>query len=247
MLKILPPTQIYMPNGLSIDGSDRKSIIKWQTRTDWQENKITAFKIEAIDTRKLYERDYQLDMHRWITKQIEPLPQAKSPAEAVNAFKEILRSFAEQWGDFFTNDVTANITEQSIADWMREWIQIGSWGSARDAANKLPFNENNPHPATWRTTAEKNITGKLNRYTSAEVVTRSSASSNQDIAIRPTSWAGWCWTLIARDFYDDITYKPCINFENCGREVPSLTLKGNPTNRCSEKCRKAAYRKRKAK
>ena len=244
MLKILP-NEVLMPFGFSFEGTGLKSIIKWKTRTDFLDSykQIAVFATEEVaDGRKLYERDYRPDMHRWIAKQIEPLP-AKPPAERVDTFQEIIRSFAGELGDFFVNDVTANTTEQFISDWMREWIQIGSWDSARDAANKLPFNENNPHPATWRTAAEKTITAKLNHYCGSEVIARKSGQGNYDVAIRPNSWAGFCWALIARDFYDDITYKPCSNFENCGHDVARLSLQGNKQKHCSNKCAKAFERK----
>ena len=235
MLKILP-SDIRMPNGLSFEGTGTKSIIKWQTRTDWLDSGIKAFAVRKIeDDWQLYEREYQLDMHRWITRQLALILDATSK-ESVDTFKPILERFAKKNGDFFTNDVTANTAEQTIEEWGKEWEIIGSWDLFRDAAED---------PATWRTQAERYIRGKLNRYTSPEVVARKGKSDNYDVAIRPNSWAGWCWVLIARDFYDGITYKLCSNFETCGREVASLTLKGNSTNKCSDRCRKAAYRKRK--
>ena len=263
MLKILPPADIRMPSGLSFEGTGLKSVIKWQTRTDWiaSDRKITAFATEPVEEKeepeylvqqpkivgkKLYERDYQLDMHRWIRRNLEPSylmvegfgihAQVGTEEEirTIGVVQPLIRGFAEKYGDFFTNDVTADLTELNIKDWVREWEFINDW--------KLYLEDEE----FKRADLEQVIRRKLNRYTGAEVVERKSGKGNHDIALRPQSWAGWCWALIARDFYDDISYKPCINYDNCGREVPSHTLTGNPTNRCSEKCRKAAYRKRSA-
>ena len=122
MLKILPPTQIKMPSGLSFEEDGLNSIIKWQTRTDWLTTGVAGFATEEIvDTRKLYERNYQLDMHRWIARQlakaaavIPDFDADSDSAESVDAFKLMVRSFAEKNGDFFTNDVIANTTEQNI-------------------------------------------------------------------------------------------------------------------------------------
>lgn len=242
MLKILPPTQIKMPSGLSFEGDDLNSIIKWQTRTDWLTTGVAGFATEEIvDTRKLYERNYQLDMHRWIARHLATagslIPDFGADSEthekeSVDVFKPMIQDFANKNGDFFTNDVTADTTEQTIRDWFREWEFIGSWEFFREDES---FKQSD---------LERVIQRKLNDYTGSEIVARRKGSNNYDVAIRPKSWTGWCWALIARDFYDEITYKLCINFENCGHEVPSLTLKGNSTNKCSEKCRKAAYRKR---
>jgi len=219
-----------MPAGLSFEGTGTRSIIKWQTRTDWLATGGVAFKWEAIkEGRELYERDYRLDMHRWITTQLK----WRAASSPVDEFKVIIRSFADELGDFFTNNVTANTTEQTIKRWMDEWIEIGMWDESRNATP----------PATWRTEAEKTIQGKLYRYTSSEVVERKGGTGNYDIAIRPNSWAGFCWALIARDFYDGITYQTCSNFEKCGREVASLSLQGNKQEHCSNTCTKASARR----
>ena len=240
MLKILP-NQIRMPNQLSFEGTGLESIIKWETRRDWMDDKIASFAAEEVpDGWKLYERDYQLDMHRWIARQlakaaavIPDFDADSDSAESVDAFKLMVRSFAEKNGDFFTNDVIANTTEQNIKQWFKEWEFIGSWDFVRADSS------------FERSDLMQVIQRKLNRYTSAEIIAKRKGADNYDVAIRPNSWAGWCWALIARDFYDGITYELCINYDTCGREVASLTLKGNKTNKCSDRCKKAAYRKKK--
>ena len=237
-----------MPAGFSLDGDGLNAVIKWETRTNFltgDKKGLAMYAWEQIPEsedsdgntveKPLYHRDYRLDMHRWIARMFANasslLPDFGNDNEdSVDVFIPMLKDFADKNGDFFTNDVATNTTEQTIRSWFREWKLIADWEILDDSFEQSDL--------------EQIIRGKLHRYTTAEIVDKRKGSTDHDIAILPTSWAGWCWTLIARDFYDGITYPPCGNFENCGHEVASRSLKGNKQIHCSSRCAKAFERSR---
>jgi hypothetical protein len=236
-----------MPAGFSLDGDGRDAVIKWETRTNyltgdkkglavyaWEQIQESEDSDGNIVEKPLYHRDYRLDMHRWIARMFANagslLPDfGDDNDDSVNVLLPMLEDFAKKNGDFFTNDVAAHTTEQTVRSWFREWQLI---------AKSVSILDDSFEPSDL----EQTIRGKLHRYTTAEIVEKRKGSKDHDIAILPTSWAGWCWTLIARDFYDGITYPPCGNFEICGHEVASRSLKGSKQINCSGRCAKAVER-----
>ena len=88
------------------------------------------------------------------------------------------------------------------------------------------------------------ISLKIQQYTSVDFVKRLQTSMNRTMAIRPTSLAGWIWSLICRDVVDNIDYKDCSGFDMCGRELPNLTPGGKMALHCSGSCQKRASRKK---
>ena len=124
MLKILEPT-MTMPAGFSLDGDRLDAVIKWETRTNyltgdkkglavyaWEQIQESEDSDGNIVEKPLYHRDYRLDMHRWIARMFANFGDDND--DSVDVFIPMIEEFARKNGDFFTNDVATNTTEQTI-------------------------------------------------------------------------------------------------------------------------------------
>lgn len=183
-----------------------------------------------------------LDMHRWLAG----LSQSSDVPKAVSFFYHT-------YGDFFGSvdfeDPTNNI--DTFEPWRKEWESLSK------AAELLQAGTEHDWPDVLEGAAGLVEEG-LSLHTSPSVVQHQRRGLSQregskrriDVAIRPNSWAGFSWALLARDLYDGITYRQCessvlvktdtgVALSACGREIPNKTLTGARIERfCSEKCRR---------
>ena len=179
---------------------------------------------------------YYLDMHRWIAKKLSQLP--SSWLRTLNAapfddFEPILLDFVNNYGDFFTFDVQSTDQERKIKDWFMEWEAIAT-------ASQIT------HPS------DNDINKYLIQYTMPIVYPHKLSfrdkrrSRGGSLALFPSGWIGWCWALIARDKYDNITYKPCANRHGCNRDIPNISPFGKGGRKqkfCSNRCKLADRQK----
>ncbi len=175
---------------------------------------------------------YYLDLHRHLGRIWQPFDDPESPpfnheygqiVVGGPGLAGVVKLFVEQYGDFFTFDVRKQYREKTTEDWRTEWREIG-----QASLNPSLF-------------SDEYINDKLAVFTNP-ALERNQAGSSASLVLRPLSWAGWCWGLIARDKYDRITYKRCENPRSCIREIPSLPPFGKSGRKqrfCSNRCKMA--------
>lgn len=180
---------------------------------------------EVRTVKKLPHR-YMYDLHRRIADYLKR-----------EDFKEAVLEFANLYGCWFSAGVTGRDYKlHNVDEWRAEW--------------ELVARVTNVHVNKSLTRIE--IEPNLNRFTNVAIESqlwRKDKNSREKFvtAIRPMSIGGWVWALIAKDYYDEITYTPCPN-PKCTREIPSISPtsgKGN-LKYCSESCRNAVNYKRRS-
>ena len=143
--------------------------------------------------------------------------------------EDAVTKFIEAYGDFFSYDITANdFKTRSTADWRNEWQIIGEAALDLDAFTR------------------DGIDAKLAEFATPSIELNQIGES-ATIIIRPKGWAGFCWGLIARDKYDNVTYERCANPRGCTREIPTqppFGKSGRKQKFCSNRCKMAARSER---
>ena len=198
------------------------------------------------------------DFHRRIANWYRELPTHLTTKEVFTR----MTNFNKLYGDLFNSEeIDSNFSrvgsEKSIVDaavigskFLVEWrdisraIQLIDDGDGKvlldvEAQEAMPF-----FSYKSAQVSKSLISSKLQEYTAIDFVKRLKTSSNRTMALRPTSLAGWVWSLICRDVVENITYTECSGFEICGRELPNLTPSGKTTLHCSGTCQKRASRKK---
>ena len=192
------------------------------------------------------------DLHRRIGNKWELITsQTPGKLEPAQVSKAVL-DFAQKYGDFFDPDGGENIASYLAylrhggSRYNRFWVQ--EWEDIRQALALIEEGkEYLLMGVNWSGLRAElpSLNLKLQQFTVPEMRKKRSGSSKWAVGILPTCLAGFIWILIERDVLDGVTYKPCVGFENCGREVPSTTPKGKSTKYCSERCKqREKYRKR---
>ena len=199
--------------------------------------KFVDISVETKIGGKVSPYPYYLDMHRAIAKKLSRIPSAwlrTLNAAPFDDFEPIVLNFIENYGDFFTFDIQNTNQEQTIKDWFMEWEAIAT-------ASQIS------HPS------DDDINKRLVQHTMPIISPNKSSSKNKaahpsgSLALFPSGWIGWCWALIARDKYDNITYKPCANQHGCDKDIPSIPPFGTVGRKqkfCSNRCKLANRRKR---
>ena len=175
-----------------------------------------------------------------------------------------IREFVKLHGDFFNYDVGApDFRDYTVLRWLEFWRMTGRAAAVVESV-VIPAKEGNKDldldgemiaslVEPMGDNAVSFLDSMLQIFTGSSVKPqRQGARQNLHSAIRPNSWAGWCWALIARDLADKVTYTPCSNHRSdenlngCDHEVPSSNpfgRTGRPMKHCSTRCRKATERR----
>ena len=153
------------------------------------------------------------DMHRWVTQQANNHEGIKDYLllQTVADSTRAFRKVVQKFTENYGDFFTDNIYDKSYKEHrVLDWYE--EWKTIGAAVQK-----GEPDP--------KNL-----------VITKYQTLNETAIVI--DNWRSWCWLLIARDTTLKITYMPCQNHEQCGHEVPSLSLSGEKgESYCSEECR----------
>jgi len=193
---------------------------------------------------------YMLDIHRRIP---EYLGRSDQTAAVLD--------FASQYGDWFTSNVTGqNFRLRKPGEWLADWNEIKEvlelspkviafqeklheHGTQLEA--EFP-SKNNDITERIREAAGLTIRdlymvsnsrfeAKLSAHTNVSFIPQKKPGTLKH-AYQADGMVGWCWALLANDYYSQVTYKPC---QNCDRELPSVSPITRKTTLtwCSEKCR----------
>ena len=153
------------------------------------------------------------DMHRWVTRQANNHEGIKDYLllQTVADTTRAFRKVVQKFTENYGDFFTDNIYDKSYKEHrVLDWYE--EWKTIGEAVQK-----GEPDPKHLVTTKYQTL---------------------NETAIVIDNWRSWCWLLIARDTTLKITYLPCQNHEQCGHEVPSLSLSGEKgESYCSEECR----------
>ncbi|GEM_PF-2623326 len=177
--------------------------------------------------------------------------------------------FTSQYGDLF--DSTGNKKQSSYLSedntvFIEEWKQIADAVDCIDVGDieMLTISQLSAFHKT-AINGYSSLSVKLQQFAIPALVTSHSRSVKEShkelqLLMRPTSLAGWVWSLIARDIADGITYSPCTGNTflpggekerlskrlavPCGREVPNFSPMGRKMMHCSRVCSQRYYRKK---
>jgi len=173
-------------------------------------------------------------MHRWIACL------AGSPDLTVAT-----EFFQNSYGDFFDEPI------DQLSVWREEWNDI-SEAVASIAAGDVSKTTDLVEEGLFLHTSPSVV-----QHQRKGLANREGAQQRVDVAIKPNSWAGFSWALLARDLHDGITYTQCessvlvktatgVALSACGREIPNKTLTGGAGRKgirfCSERCRRTVNR-----
>ena len=182
---------------------------------------------------------YMLDIHRRIP---EYLGRPDKTAAVLD--------FASQYGDWFTSNVTGqNFRLRRPEEWRAEWNDIkevlellpkvielrGKFPSEKDDIPEEIMQATGLTNRDLYTVSNSRFETKLSAHTNVSFITQKKAGTLKH-AYQADGMVGWCWALLANDYYSQVTYKPC---QNCDRELPSVSPITRKTTLtwCSEKCR----------
>jgi len=191
------------------------------------------------------------DLHRRVGDKWKLIThQSPGKLDPAQVSKAVL-DFVKIYGDFFDPDGCENIASYFAhlryggsrynRFWVQEWEDIRLALTLIEEGKEYLLMDVNQSRLT---TNFPTINLKLNQFTVPEMQKKRLSSSKWTVGILPTCLAGFIWILIARDALDGVTYRSCVGFEKCGREVPSITPMGKSTKYCSEKCKqREKYRK----
>jgi hypothetical protein len=251
-LDFLPPTGIYLTNkkGRKLVKPSWDAVVQYRSR-DGHFAIGPVRVINDADSRDDMEQytfpHPDVDLHRHLGTTVKD-----SPAE----FYEVVKTFVDEYGDFFAGDVRDIVPTWTLREWRSEWIVLREWALKVEAALKSDDSSqlNMLRQQFNRETRDPDIAfpipEKFKLYTSAEVV--STRGAKFDTGIRVNGFAGWCWALVVRDLFHGVQYNQCSNHKSvnnpngCRREVPSITpfgKSGKQMKHCSNRCRKASSRR----
>jgi hypothetical protein len=260
-IDFLPPTGIYLTNkkGRKLVKPSWDAVVQYQSRDEYLERKSAIGDIAVGPARVINDDDSRDDMeqytfpnpdfamHRHLGTTVKD-----SPAE----FYEVVKTFVEDYGDFFAGDVTKKVPVWTLGEWRSEWIVLREWALKVEAALKSDDSSelNMLRQQFNRETRDQNIAfpipEKFRLYTSVEIV--STRGAKFDTGIRVNGFAGWCWALVVRDLFHGVQYNQCSNYKSannpngCIQELPSVTpfgKSGKQMKHCSNRCRKASSRR----
>jgi hypothetical protein len=225
-LRILP-YDYYVPKGAMIKSGGH---VDYETRQEYlglvsgSVKGIANWKWQAEPEDKSHEsRPYIYDIHRRISQYLRN-----------ESLQEAVLEFAENYGDWFTNNVISDGYKlRTLNEWRSEWNEV---------------DEVLPKINVYSEQVASAIDDKLNENTKMTIQRQEWRRKMKfNTAIRPINMSGWVWALIAKDYYEDTTYEPCGN-KKCERELPSVSPIGgrHKLEYCSKRCRNAEnYKTRK--
>lgn len=231
------------------------SLVDWQSRRDRESIDGPEKTLDRLDLddpsqakrqsqfmNQYFFEEPDADMHRRVGEVAEQHAYLKDPSD----FMQVITEFGTKYTDFFFGDFDQfGSPTYSLSDWRNEWLNIGTWAKrVQDQKQQEILMRAFAEPTGWNLLIEK-----FRQHTDGFMVPQGGPSGNKDpneSAIRVTSWVGWCWALIVRDLFQEVTYRQCDNQSSdsnpngCNHEVPDLLPSGNKsTNYCSTSCRSA--------
>lgn len=231
------------PSGVTVT---RNGYVDFQTRRDFKETGIGAYQVvpENEHDKGLY--NPVTGEYEYTTTKVKTLPDKymydvhRRIAEYLNRedFREAVLEFANMYGCWFAADVISkNYTLHNIKEWRSEWEHV------QHVVEVLGMYVQHPYLTAYETSHEE-IEARLNQFANIAI----GGDGKGRMAIRPMSIGGWVWGLIAKDYFDGITYTACPN-SKCTREIPSVTpTTGKTLKYCSQSCKNAVlYLKNKKK
>ncbi len=257
------PSDFKTPTNLVIVDEQRKadtnpswgSFVDWQSRRDREGVDDFGKTLDRLDLddpsqikrqsqfmNQYFFEEPDADMHRRVGEIAERYAYLKDPSD----FIQVVAEFGTKYTDFFWGDFDQfGSPIYSLSDWRNEWLNIGTWASrVQDHKQQEILIRAFAEPTGWNLLIEK-----FRQHTDGFMVPQGGISGNKDpneSSIRVTSWAGWCWALIVRDLFQEVTYTPCKNQTSdsnpngCNNEVPDVLPSGNrSTPYCSTNCRSA--------